>query len=189
MQFRYRYAMTRSYRMHKCARVERQHEAAEQVRESGDYAIVFRGVQRSLVMLCPDGCGEILTINLDPRSGKAWRLDERDDGRVTLYPSVWRQEGCRAHFIIWRDTILWCDGRWSDVDLDKEIMTEIEKVLQFNGSCPMHYHRIAEEAFVHPWEALWACQILAKQGRAQTHDRVSFSARSPVRPPVGPERR
>ena len=171
--------------MNKCAEVERQHEAADQVPECGDYAIVFRGVQRSLVMRCPDGCGEILTINLDPRSGKAWRLQECDDGRVTLYPSVWREEGCRAHFIIWRDMVLWCDRGWREVDLDKEIMAAVEKVVESNGSRPVHYHLIAEKAFVHPWEALWACQLLAKQGRAETHDRVRFSARNPSPRPAG----
>jgi hypothetical protein len=59
-------------------------------------------------MRCPDGCGETLVVNLDPRAGKAWKLDMRT-GKATLYPSVWRDGGCGSHFIVWRGDVLWCD--------------------------------------------------------------------------------
>lgn len=79
--------------------------------QPGDVAGVVRGRPRSVVIACPDGCGDTLVINLDPRAGKAWRLDMR--GGVTLYPSVWREDGCRSHFIVWRDHVLWC-GRFEE---------------------------------------------------------------------------
>ena len=88
---------------------EAQHrdEAEARLEQPGDAMIVRRGVLRSLVMRCPDGCGETLAINLDPRMAKAWRFYERR-GQATLFPSVWRDSGCESHFIVWRGKILWC---------------------------------------------------------------------------------
>lgn len=74
----------------------------------GDASMVFRARPRSIVMACPDGCGETLVINLDSRTDKAWRFDMRGEG-LTLFPSVWREGGCGSHFIVWRGHILWCD--------------------------------------------------------------------------------
>ena len=68
------------------------------LKDPGDAALVRRGVLRSILICCPDGCGETLVVNLDPRAGKAWRIDTRGGG-TTLYPSVWRDGGrglCRG---------------------------------------------------------------------------------------------
>jgi Family of unknown function (DUF6527) len=87
-------------------------EAERLLERAGDTATVFRARARSILIKCPDGCGETLVINLDPRAGKAWTIDTRK-AAITLYPSVWREDGCRSHFIIWRDYIIWC-GRFDD---------------------------------------------------------------------------
>jgi hypothetical protein len=83
-------------------------EAEASLGAPGDASLVFRARPRSIVMACPDGCGETLVINLDSRADKAWRFDMRGGG-LTLYPSVWRDGGCESHFIVWRGHILWCD--------------------------------------------------------------------------------
>ena len=70
-------------------------EAEALLNGPGDAALVVRGRARSVIMTCPDGCGETLVVNLDPRADKAWRLDMRGEG-VTLYPSVWRDGGCEG---------------------------------------------------------------------------------------------
>lgn len=171
--------MARARRLRNRGEVERQHEAGPRLTETGDYVLVRRGVARSLVMRCPDGCGETLTINLDPRSGKAWRLDEKG-GHLTLYPSVWRDEGCRAHFIVWHDALLWCDRGGYEVGLSDETIEAVEGVLVEASGRPLHYHAIAESAGVHPWEALWACQLLLRRGRASTRDRTSFAHEPPT---------
>src|SRR5439155_5771117 len=62
----------------------------------------------SLVMACPDGCGDVLTLNLDSRAGRPWKL-YRERDQISLYPSVWRDSGCESHFIVWRSRIFWCD--------------------------------------------------------------------------------
>lgn len=179
--------MTRAHALRRLGDVEHQFEAEGRLVKCGDCVVVFRGVQRSLVMRCPDGCGDTLTVNLDPRSGKAWRLRERE-GQLTLYPSVWRQEGCRAHFILWRDTILWCDSGWYDVDIEDAIVAAVDKVLTGAAPRAVHYHSIAETAGIDPWEALWACQLLQRRGRAKSRDRASFAA-EPPRSFLRPDRR
>ena len=77
--------------------IEHRHEADDLIPKPGEAALVHRGVDRSLVMACPDGCGEPLTINLDRRSGPAWRF-YRDAAAISMYPSVWRTTGCKSHF-------------------------------------------------------------------------------------------
>ncbi|MBH5400723.1 hypothetical protein HZZ13_23475 [Bradyrhizobium sp. CNPSo 4010] len=74
----------------------------------GDVVVIQRGALRSVLIRCPDGCGEALVVNLDPRVGKVLETRYAAD-KPTLYPSVWRDGGCCSHFIIWRGQLLWCD--------------------------------------------------------------------------------
>jgi hypothetical protein len=83
--------------------------SALQLAQSPDkITVVIRGIPRTVVFQCPCGCGDILTVNVDPESGIAWEL--RTDGKtVTLLPSVWRTTGCRSHFILFKSRVWWCD--------------------------------------------------------------------------------
>jgi hypothetical protein len=90
----------------------------------GDASMVFRARPRSIVMACPDGCGDTLVVNLDSRADKAWRFDMRGEG-LTLFPSVWREGGCESHFIVWRGHILWCD-RFEEGNIEPVYNPEIE---------------------------------------------------------------
>lgn len=102
-------------------------QAEATLRAPGDASMVFRGRPRSIIMACPDGCGETLVINLDSRADKAWRFDMRGEG-LTLFPSVWRDGGCKSHFIVWRGHILWCD-RFELENREPVYNPEIEKIV------------------------------------------------------------
>lgn len=143
--------------------VERFADAVKELQSPGDYVEIVRGVPRALVMSCPDGCGETLTINLDGRAGPAWRKYVRNT-RLTVYPSVWRESGCRAHFIIWQNRIIWCGPRdEATVDLDdKELLTLVLAHLSTKGFT--HYEEVAEITGQIPWEVYWACRDLARAG-------------------------
>jgi len=141
---------------------ERYSDAAEIIPEAGDVAIVRRGTLRSLAIRCPDGCGEILSVNLDSRTGPAWKLFERE-GRLTLYPSVWRESGCEAHFIVWRDRLIWCDGDDSPHWRDDPLKARLHTVLPVPGAEHVHYEELAARLDIIPWEALWACQSLVAE--------------------------
>jgi len=132
----------------------------------GDAALVRRGRLRSILIACPDGCGETLVINLDSRAGKAWKLYRR--GKIlSLYPSVWRDGGCGSHFIVWRSKIIWC-GRYGDdhfapsydVALEKRVLELLER----------ERSQTAEELSLLlgeiPWEVGQAARSLVRKGRA-----------------------
>jgi hypothetical protein len=91
------------------------------------------GMFRAAIFLCPCGCGDKLTINLDPRSGDAWRVRLRGD-RLTLMPSVWRASGCRSHFVLWENSIWWisesdeeADSKWPPA-MRRELRHEWDKI-------------------------------------------------------------
>src|SRR5689334_15444381 len=99
-----------------CGIVASRDDARPLLQKAGDVVLVERGVPRSAILKCPCGCGEDLVLNLDRRLGRAWRL-YRDRRGLTLYPSVWRESGCRSHFILWHDDIFMCNTRWESVEL------------------------------------------------------------------------
>src|ERR1041384_6295147 len=59
---------------------------------------------KSLKILCPCGCGDVVSINLMPQSAKAWRLWGDFRHGLSLWPSVWLDVGCKSHFILWQNT-------------------------------------------------------------------------------------
>lgn len=135
-------------------------DAATAARDSGDMALVFRGRPRSVVMKCPDGCGETLTINLDGLAGKAWRL-YRDPAGLTLFPSVWRDSGCRSHFILWDDVIYWFGDDWPHTS--DEVMSLVATALTdaFEPS-----EKIAQTLNLTPWAVLTAARELVRRAQA-----------------------
>jgi hypothetical protein len=59
-------------------------------------------------MLCPCGCRETIDLNLLTQVRPHWKVSENANGTATLSPSVWRQMGCKSHFIVRRGQIVWC---------------------------------------------------------------------------------
>lgn len=157
---------TPAVKIRHCGIAEYRDEAEALLNKSGDAATVMRGVLRSVVMRCPDGCGEIFVINLDQRAGKAWTIDMRHN-KMTIVPSVWREGGCEAHFIIWRDNIIWCDRNWRynveppyDLALEKRVLGTLET------NRDRTIGDISNELDEIYWDVLRAVQSLVKQGLA-----------------------
>lgn len=140
--------------------VEHRHEADELIRAPGEAVVVHRGVDRSLTMACPDGCGETLTINLDRRTGPAWRLYSEESG-ISLYPSVWRNTGCCSHFIVWRSRIYWCDWGEELQSMGEEFEA---KILSCLSPALQPYSQIAAALDIVPWAVLSACYKLQRRG-------------------------
>ena len=144
--------------------VSHRHEANSRLTEPGAAVLVLRGVPRSVAIACPDGCGEQLTINLDRRAGPAWRFFGSDSG-VSLFPSVWRDTGCKSHFIVWRSKIFWCD--WHD-ELDEPIEEVVQKTLAILTHEFVSYVAIADALDLVPWSVLSACGSLCRKGLAES---------------------
>lgn len=155
-------------RIRQLGTVRRNHEAVALLQQPGDCVVVERVCVRSLVFLCPDGCDTGLTVNLDPRSGAAWRLYRRH-GTLTLFPSVWRTDGCRSHFILWKDHIFWCsDGEEHASEIaSPHITTSLElRILSIlSRDSFISYVALAEHLQEIPWDVLWACNHLVCTGK------------------------
>jgi hypothetical protein len=61
----------------------------------------------SVALLCPCGCGETIQLNALPEARPRWRVRQHLDGRVSLMPSVWRNTGCRSHFLVRGGVVEW----------------------------------------------------------------------------------
>ena len=151
--------------------VSHRRDADTLMERSGDFVLVNRGVLRSFVIRCPDGCGETLTINLDARTDKAWRF-YRKRNQISIFPSVWRDTGCGSHFIIWNHVIVWCD----EYDGDREVIVEDEielrqKVWSVCTKDWQHFTQIAEKLDEVPWDVNWACSQLVRRVNALVEGR------------------
>lgn len=72
------------------------------------FYVIGSGALWSAVFLCPCGCAEVIHLSLLPDDSPSWSLTFDRDGLPTLYPSVWRTQGCRSHFFLRRGSVVWC---------------------------------------------------------------------------------
>jgi hypothetical protein len=140
------------------------------LKAAGDAVLVERGRPRLLLLSCPCGCGEEFPINLDDRAGPAWRLYAGDRG-LTVFPSVWRESGCRSHYVIWRDRILLFGRNEEEFDsvMGGDELTDLAKrVLErLPASGLIQYADLAADLGAIPWDVLTACRRLVRQGVAR----------------------
>ena len=59
-------------------------------------------------LVCPCGCGRRLEVMLLPGVKPRWDLKIDNKGLPTLHPSIWVNDGCRAHFFLRNGLIVWC---------------------------------------------------------------------------------
>jgi hypothetical protein len=118
---------------------EGQAQARTKLAAASDHIVVVeRGVIRTVLFVCPSGCGDVLAINVDPAAGEAWRV-RYSEGAVSLIPSVWRTTGCEAHFVLWRNRVWWCgpdedeDNAWPD-DMDQTLRAEWQRIRRLRRS-------------------------------------------------------
>lgn len=143
--------------------VERHSEALALLEHPGDFVLVERGVPRLLVIACPDGCGDVVPVNLDERAAKAWRLYQRAE-RTTLYPSVWRDEGCEAHFVLWNDVIYWSGFKDGESQPSSDLKAVLRSLRADDFRSPF---QIALDLDEIPWAVAQACQELVRDCKAE----------------------
>jgi len=66
--------------------------------------------QGHITLHCPCGCGEIIHIPFrledEHRENIPWTMEEHD-GRCTLRPSVQMKDGCKSHYHITDNRVVW----------------------------------------------------------------------------------
>lgn len=158
--------MSLTRRIRWCGVVERHRDALALLSQPGDVALVERGRPRHIVVRCPCGCGDDISLNVDPQAGPSWRLIRRGE-RVSLSPSVWRETGCESHFFVWRDEVDWLDwAQWIPQDpFDDALVDRVARVL--DPAELRSIHEIAFDADVSLSQAYRACQQLVSLERAE----------------------
>jgi hypothetical protein len=114
-QFRYRDVF-----YPRVAIVADQSTAAQRLAPGVIVVIAAAQTPKMLRFLCPCGCGEIITVNLMARVGKAWRLTFIPKRGVSLWPSVWLDVGCQSHFILRNNTARLLYGRMPKMTKQEE---------------------------------------------------------------------
>ena len=60
------------------------------------------------VFTCPCGCREKIWLNLLKHDNRpTWTVEDVKGAKVHITPSVWRQTGCKSHFLIKRGRLIW----------------------------------------------------------------------------------
>jgi hypothetical protein len=161
--------MTRTNQINLLGVVSSSGDAISRLKSPGDAVLVERGRPRLLMLSCPCGCGDQLPINLDSRSGPAWRIYQTSKG-ITLFPSVWRETGCESHFIIWRNEILLFgryEGDWDDSGLDDGTLPDSNEVLLHLPQVGLvSFSKVADSLNADPWDVLRVCRTLVRSGLA-----------------------
>jgi hypothetical protein len=73
---------------------------------------------KSVKFICPCGCGEVVSVNLMPESGKAWQIEYEPKYGMSLWPSVWLNVGCCSHFILRRNKARLLFGKMPEMSKD-----------------------------------------------------------------------
>ena len=160
---------TGAKRIRFCGTVSTRSEAAGMLAAAGDAVLIERGRPRLLLLSCPCGCGEEFPINLDPRAGPAWVLYGRSNA-LSLFPSVWRESGCRSHYVIWRGRILLFRRYDDDFDAVPETEGEFPSVDAVLAQLPLGtevpFAEVAKTLNAIPWDILRICRQLVQKGLA-----------------------
>lgn len=148
--------------------VEQRSQVASLLERPGDAVLIKRGVVRLIVLSCPCGCGEEISLNLDPRSGPAWNLYVKQGAGVSIFPSIWRKSGCRSHFVVWASRIWKFDDNEDAYEGEPSVSAPNSRTVldQLTRSELVHFSAMAERLDAIPWDVLAACRQLVLEGLA-----------------------
>ena len=149
--------------------VDTRSDVNDRLQRRGDAVLVRRDRPRWLIMMCPCGCNDIIPINLDERSGAAWEFYGDQTNGLSVFPSIWRDTGCKSHFIVWYGRIWLFDGLSDDGPNIPESVLQplLAKVQKLLSSKPVHFREIARTLGAVPWDVQYVCQQLVSAGYAQ----------------------
>lgn len=147
-------------------------EAEGLIKVPGDAVLIERGRPRWLLINCPCGCGETYPINLDPAAGKAWRIYKNEKHGITVFPSIWRDTACEAHYIIWRNRFDLFDFDATDFGQREDYKNELDALKpmllrHLSTNAYRSFVDVADQIDVIPWDVLRACRELCKAGHAR----------------------
>jgi len=60
-----------------------------------------------IAFACPCGCGHHIQLGVVDGMKHHWSIKIQDDGSITLSPSILSLRGCKSHFFIRNNSIVW----------------------------------------------------------------------------------
>jgi hypothetical protein len=72
------------------------------------FRVVRNGQDKWALFLCPCGCSQVITLSLQRVHKPRWGVTAGEEGRPSLWPSIWRDVGCLSHFWIDHGRVYWC---------------------------------------------------------------------------------
>jgi len=69
--------------------------------------VVYKSTVFWALFRCPCGCNDVITLSLQKIHDPSWTVFETANGRPTVYPSIWRNQGCHSHFWIEDGKVYW----------------------------------------------------------------------------------
>ena len=72
------------------------------------------------VFHCPCGCGELLELLLIDTVSPHWSTEFIDNEHVNLSPSIWKIHGCKSHFFVKNNHVIWVSEHKDDMDIIKK---------------------------------------------------------------------
>lgn len=81
--------------------------ALDEVKDKILFVVGGKGYVKWVYIKCPCGCGDVLTLSLMKKNKPNWNLKVDKFNRPTLYPSVWKKDGCKSHFWIRKGKLEW----------------------------------------------------------------------------------
>lgn len=76
-----------------------------------NYAVYVLGTKENpwqVAFHCPCQCGDVIELFTNKQARPRWDIEFEANGLVTLYPSVFRKQGCKSHFFLRNGRIEWC---------------------------------------------------------------------------------
>ncbi|MGB7334484.1 MAG: DUF6527 family protein [Salaquimonas sp.] len=92
--------------------VERQAALPDSTPNNPDKLVLVENgdIKKWACMSCPGGCGEMISLSLNPNRRPRWKVATDFWQRPTLHPSVHQQNACGCHFWVKRGQVHWCRG-------------------------------------------------------------------------------
>ncbi len=83
----------------------------DDIQESYEYGKLYlvgsKGNFWLTVFHCPCGCGELLQLLLLDDATPHWTAELIDENHVDLSPSIWKIHGCKSHFFVKNNRVIW----------------------------------------------------------------------------------
>jgi hypothetical protein len=58
-----------------------------------------------IALNCPCGCQSLIQLNLLKEGDPRWKFRITKKGKINISPSIWKINGCKSHFLIYRSKI------------------------------------------------------------------------------------